>query len=212
MKVSKVLVFLGGIVISLVIFVIVAGNTFLFYRVTNALVEKGISILEGSKPREYDFIQKDFNLSFESTQEMNIFDVQQAGMEISNKFASLGQNSLMVEFPADYQYPGITFDLFGKECLNWSTMQDFSFDVYNSVELDTGLTVQIRSGENYPKKEFKKDYRLDPIQWTTIRIGRDELGRELDLGKISHLTIFMPSVPTTFKLYFDNMKMVKNEE
>ncbi len=117
----------------------------------------------------------------------------------------------MVEFPPEAEYPGITFDLFGKECLDWSEMKEFSLDVYNSIELETGLTIQIRSGEKYPKKEFKKDYTVAPLQWTTIRISRDELARKLDLGKVSHLTIFMSSAPTTFRLYFDNMKVIKNE-
>jgi len=209
---NNILVLFLGILAGFLLIIILLGNGLLFSKLTNSFIDKWSAKLEGKENSRFAKISSNFKLSFESQVESDIFDAQQSGMEISPSFATEGKSSLLVEFPPNAEYPGISFDLFGKNCLDWKDMKEFSFDVFNSIDSPATLIVQIRSGEKYPKKQFKKEFVLPALKTATIIISRNNLEKELDLSKISHLTIFMNNLQTTFRLYFDNMKVVSNNK
>jgi len=195
-----------GIVTGSLFVIAVMGSGVVSYKLTKRLINF-VDITELQWNKQVTAIAKQFKLSFERPEELKIFQAQESGVEISQEFATKGDHSLLVEFPPQHSYPGITFDLFGKECLDWSKMKEFSFDTFNIVNKSKVLIVQIRSGEKYPKPEFKKEFTLPARDKSTIRISREELSKKIDLNKVSHLTIFMARPATTFRVFFDNMRI-----
>lgn len=207
---NKSLFFLGMISAALLL-AIFAVNCVIFYKLGTRLIDR---VLAGSQEkREKHLMQfaSKFNISFESPEDAGIFEAKESTAVISGNFASDGKHSLLVEFPSGAGYPGICFELSGKNCLNWSDMKELSFDVHNPVNRPAALTVKIKSGENYPKKDAQKTFTIPALQTITLSISREEL-RSLDLGKISYLNFFMNDPATTFQLNFDNIKLVKRNE
>jgi hypothetical protein len=107
--------------------------------------------------------------------------------------------------PAGRERPGIVMDVSGGDCFDWSNMKDFSFDVYNEIELPARLTIVIKSGRVNPRKEYRTTLTLPARETGRIKISRGELENVLDLSCISCIDIFMRRPPTTYYLYFDNM-------
>ena len=184
-------------------------NGFLFYKIGTRIIDKAEGMTQEKRENPLKDVQDKFFLSFESPADMGIFQFPDSGAELSKAVASEGKQSLLVEFPSGGAYPGMMFEVMGKDCLNWSDLKEFSFDVFNSSSVDCVLTVKLKSGEKYPKRDFERNITIPPMQWTTIRFTRDELAKRLDLSKISYLNMFMHDPRTTFKLYFDNMRVLK---
>ncbi|MFC1632012.1 hypothetical protein ACFL2I_05625 [Candidatus Omnitrophota bacterium] len=206
MERKKIVTSISGIVTGGLFVAIVMGSGLFAYKATNRMIDF-VDITERQWDKEVSAIAKQFRLSFERPEELKIFRAQDSGVEISRQFATKGDHSLLVEFPPQKKYPGISFDLSGQECLDWSRMKEFSFDTFNIVNKSKVLIVQIRSGDKYPKREFKKEFTLPALEKSTISISREELAKKLDLNKVSHLTIFMVKPKTTFRVFFDNMRI-----
>ena len=180
------------------------------YIAGNYLIDKITAINTPKAPVIH--IPGSLNLDFESAADGEIFNPQDSAQEISDKFSTSGKHSLLVEFPGGRPTPGIFFDITGSGCLNWNKMKVFSFNVFNSIDAKTNLAVRIKSGEKYPKRVFMKGFELPALSWTTINIARNELEGKLDLDKISYLGFIITDPATTFKLYFDEMKVTNENE
>jgi len=199
---------LFGFILSVVILAISFGGLLAGKSATSWL----LTVLDfESRRREAESAARlnPFSFSFEASDDVKIFQARKVGIAISEKIASLGKRSLEVEFPPRHDYPGIWFELYGKQMLNWNGIKEFAFDVFNSMPLDASLVVQIRSGQEYPKKEYKATFSLKPEQWTHVVIAVDDLAQSIDLTTVSHMTIFMSNQATTYRLYFDNMRAVR---
>ncbi len=211
MKRNKTIVFISGLITGFLLIGATLGNGILFYKLGGRLIDILSSKAE-SKENIQSAIPERLNLSFENPEDSLIFRIRDAAAEVSDTYASEGKRSFLVEFPGGRPNPGIFFDIIGRRCLNWSNMKSFSFDVFNSGNARGSLYVQLKSGEKYPKRVFKKEFELQPLSWTKVAINHGELENKLDLDKISHLTLTIIEPYTTFKLYFDNMKVTDDSE
>lgn len=149
-------------------------------------------------------ISDDFYLSFENNQEVDFFS-RKDGLraQASEVHATDGQSSLMVEFPGGTSYPGLQFEVFGNQCLNWKGEKALSFDVYNDNGQMVHLKLKIKSGKAYPKKTFERIINLPSQELMTINIPIDELSRQIDITLISYVNLFMEFPKETIRLYFD---------
>ncbi len=204
---NRILIFLVGIISGLILLSLVAGTALFSYKATDKAIDFIDSKINHKEKIDYSWLQKDFFLSFEKNDELKIFEARQTGISISSNFYTDGKNSLLVEYPSGQDFPGICFDVFGKDCFNWSAIDRFSFDVYNGTAKQAALLMKIRSGRQYPKKEFEKTVYLEPTALNTVIITRSELESKLDLDKISAMNLFMHDPGTTFLLYFDRMQV-----
>jgi len=210
---NKLFVFIFGIITGVLFIGFCVGSAILGYSGGNYLIDKLESL---TKNKEDDIhqslpIPSYLNLSFESPDDLKIFHQQESGMEISDKFATDGTHSLLVEFPGGREAPAILFDILGNKCLNWEKMQSFSFDVLNSTEKGVDLLVRIKSGEQYPKRVYMQGFNLSSFSPSRVIINKRTLEDKLDLDKISYIGFVILDPSTTFKLYFDNLRVNTNE-
>jgi len=206
---NKRVIFLG-LILGVLCGALFLGNIALFKMGSHRF----LNLLDRSdefQKKQFGLLLKEFRLSFEHEGEMGIFQAQRAGIQVSDKFATHGKKSLLIEFPPITGYPGITFDLPRKYIMDWSQMNEFTFDAYNTVDKRTNIIIQIRSGEKYPKRQFKKEVRLNGKAHTKVVIPIRDMSSKLDLDKISHLTIFMNKPKTTFRIFIDNIRVVGDE-
>ncbi len=204
---NRFLRFFGGGILGVVVFVL-AGAGLYAGRVAG---EKIINLLDFRNRKErvdYSFLKRNFALGFERDKELKVFDARQAAMKQSMEHATEGNHSLWVEIPAGRSYPGIATEVYGKDCFDWSDMEEFTFDVYNEIAIPAHITIKIKSGRNDPKKQYETGVDLPAQQTGRVKISRRELESVLDLECISAINIFMQDPRTTFYLYFDNF-MVK---
>lgn len=205
----SILQFVGGIITAglLLVFSMITG--YISYGKTESLIARAQDAFEHRGTGQFARVADDFALSFETEDDMKLFQARAAGLEISDKFATDGKKSLLVEFPSGNDIPGFFFDITGKNCLNWSGLKEFSFDLYNTTKKDGVLIIRIKSGEKYPKRVFHKEIGIPANNTARVSISRDELQGMVDLSTISHLNIYMHDPSTSYKVYFDNMRVTK---
>jgi|GEM_PF-3283061 len=206
---KKLFLFIGGVICAAILLVCGGVTGYLFYSKGEHLIEQATSMFEHRGTERFARVGNDFNLSFESEQDVDLFQANGVSMELSEQFATAGKKSLLVEFPSGTDVVGIMFDIIGKNCLNWSGLKEFSFDIYNSTNASGVLIIRIKSGEKYPKRLFSKEIGIPANGKTTISISHDELAAMVDLSAISHLNIYMHDPSTSFRVYFDNMRVTK---
>lgn len=156
-------------------------------------------------------IPKEFRVSFENEDDLMIFNTYQAASEISDKYATDRKHSLMVEYPAGVGISTMIFETNGKDCLNWQGAYGFAFDITNSVDAQAHLTLKIKSGKKEPKKSFEKELTLQPLKTVRILVKSREMENYLDMHEISYINFFMQDPQTTFKLYYDNFTVIRND-
>ena len=203
---NRLLRFAGGGILGIVVFVIAVVGVYAG-RVAG---EKVLNLLDFKNRKEKvdrSFLKRSFALGFEREKELKIFEARQAAMKQSMEHATEGNHSLWVEIPAGRSYPGIATEVYGKDCFDWSDMEEFTFDVYNEIEIPGRLTVKIKSGRDEPKKVYETTLTLPAQETGRIRIYRRELESVLDLDRISGINIFMQDPRTTYYLYFDNFSV-----
>lgn len=156
-------------------------------------------------------IPKDFMVSFENERDFTIFSTNQAASEISDKYATDGKHSLIVEYPSGVGISAMIFEAYGKDCLNWQGADGFAFDITNSIDAQAHLTLKIKSGKKEHKKSFEKELTLPPLKTVRILVKSREMENYLDMHEISYINFFMQDPQTTFKLYYDNFKVIRND-
>jgi len=180
---------------------------FFAYRLGNKVIDL---LTAENKPKiNYAFLKNNFFISFEQDREKDIFSTNQSAYEISEKFATDGIKSIRIEMPSGREFSGIYIDVYDKDCFNWENMSEFSFDVLNDNIFSVNLKVKIRSGKQYPKKEYETSQNIPPNTKAKFKIKRVELEGVLDLGNISNLNFFVQDPITTVFLNIDNIKIVK---
>lgn len=210
---NKLSLFILGLVSGMLFIGVCIGAGFAGYFSGNYLINKASSLSEKKEAKAPEIsISDSLNLDFESLSDVVIFNTQESALAISDKFTTLGKHSLFVEFPGGRKAPGIFFDIIDSKCLNWQNMSSFSFNVFNSITASATLNVRIKSGKKYPKHVYMKSFSLPPLSWTKIDIAKNKLESKLDLDKVSYIGFIMVDPSTTFKLYFDEMKVTMNDE
>ncbi|MFH0764085.1 MAG: glycoside hydrolase domain-containing protein [Candidatus Omnitrophota bacterium] len=116
-----------------------------------------------------------------------------------------GNYSLMVNIEPQAEYPGIGWEVYGRDVQNWSGAKDFHFDVFNNTENTVGLNVKFKSGNNYPKKSYSYPASLEPLKMNHVSIPLENIAQECDLTQMSYVKLFVSSPGEGIVLYFDNM-------
>jgi len=201
---------MGGVFPGVVVFLIALAGVY----VGRIAGEKAINLLDFRNRKEkvdHKSLKRNFALGFEGEKEMKVFEARQAALRQSTQHVTQGNHSLWVEIPAGREYPGIATEVYGRDCFDWSDMEEFSFEVYNEISIPARLTIKIKSGRGEPKKQYETTLTL-PVQETgRVKIFRKELEGALDLDRISGISVFMQDPPTTFYLYFDNLKVSQRQ-
>ncbi|MFA5038118.1 MAG: hypothetical protein WC732_00375 [Candidatus Omnitrophota bacterium] len=190
--------------------VVFLGLTFFSYKVTWRLLD--YLDIEHKRPQaDYSFLKEDFRLNFENERDLKVLDAAQAAFSRSVDFPSEGKYSLKVEFPSGREFPGVGLEVYGRDCFDWTQMEDFSFTVFNAIDAPARLTVHIKSGAAYPKKDYETTQEIPALSMARFRITRQELANMLDLNQISAVRLFMQDPRTTFFLFFDDMKVTRRD-
>lgn len=150
---------------------------------------------------------KTFYFSFEHAEESALFHGNEGvRVSIASEHATHGNKSLLAEYPSGAEFPGLEMEVFGKDCYSWEKKESFSADVFNASDNPVTLSVKIKSGKNYPKRSFDREYVLSPKQNTTINIPISDIGKVLDLRLISYVNFFLNGSTANVKLYFDSIR------
>jgi hypothetical protein len=161
---------------------------------------------------DYSRLKKDFRIGFEIPEDRYLFQGHEASVVITDLSASGNEKALKVEFPSGREYPGMAMEVYGRECFDWGDMTEFTFDVYNEIVLDAPLTIKLRSGADYPKKDYEVGITIPARTKARCRVTRRELEGKLDLRKISGINLFMSDPRTSYILYFDNFVVQRKAE
>jgi hypothetical protein len=153
---------------------------------------------------------KNFNLSFENTSDLSFFQASEgAEMEESASHATEGKKSLLVKLPAGKEYPGISWEVYGKEVLSWKEGKQFVFHAYNNTESEIQLQIKIKSGRDYPKKSFSTICTLNPLSDNEVRLSLEDIASQCELEAISYIKIFVQNPSRPLILYIDHMRIEK---
>lgn len=129
---------------------------------------------------------------------------------LSNENATHGVKSLRLELhPSDY--PGLAPKL---DLNDWKGYKTFSFDIYNTMNVDASITVRIDDKKDFPnyKDRYNKSFILKPglnrlnIPLNSLITSRTQ--RTLDLKNIYRFLIFMAHPQKKHILYIDYIRLV----
>lgn len=149
---------------------------------------------------------KEFYLSFEDKNDLELFKpAENTFVEISGQNATHGRNSLMLKIRPGSGYPGLAWEVYGRDVQNWSNSDDFHFDVYNNTEVSVPLNVKLKSGRKYPKKTFSRLVYLKPLQMNHIKIPIQDIAYSCDITAMSYVKLFIDSPEKEIVLFFDNI-------
>lgn len=153
---------------------------------------------------------KEFRLSFENEQDLAFFSpTDGVNTEIASSHSTDGGQSMMVKIPAGQAFPGISWEVYGKDVMSWQDGQELVFNVYNNSEYDVNLLLKIKSGRDYPKRSFSMTSNLRPLADNEIRIPLADVESQCDLKEISYIKIFVQDPSKALVLYFDHMRIEK---
>jgi hypothetical protein len=129
---------------------------------------------------------------------------------LSDKYVSHGDRSLKLElYPSDY--PGLT--PMGGET-DWRGYKSLRFDIYNPEHKEINLTVRIDDREDYPDyaDRYNRSFNLKPgMNQLSIPINNlvtSGTHRNLDLGNIYRVFIFVVRPERKVVLYVDYMRLI----
>lgn len=150
---------------------------------------------------------KEFKFSFEDG-EINPMKAEGgAEAEISMAHAVVGQKTLLIKIFSGHDFPGIMWEAYGKDVIDWSAKRYLRFDVYNNSEKYVRIEIKLKSGKNYPKKSFNYTVELDPLTNTLVTIPLDAVARTCDLSEMSYFKMFAKSPSFNTVLYLDNVRL-----
>ncbi|MFC1510689.1 hypothetical protein ACFL49_03410 [Candidatus Omnitrophota bacterium] len=201
-----IIFFLVGIIIG-VSLSIMGGVA--FYRVKKSGGKISLSSFSFNpfKRSGHDF-KDGFSVSFEKESDRQIFKADKSvASEMSSLHATAGSNSLMIKLPARGEYPGVVWESYGRDVLDWSSHRYFKFDIYNNNEAYVELEVKFKSGDNYPKKSTSYRIELNPLELNNISIPLDAIVGKCDLNQMSYVKIFSKSPSVNYVLYLDNIRV-----
>jgi len=149
---------------------------------------------------------KGLYLGFEKKADLDFFQAKdKSTCSLSTEHAATGKYSLMVKIMPDTGVPGILWEVYNKNVLDWEKAVDFHFDVYNNNEDEVGLYVRIKSGRDYPKEIFSEKVDLKPMSMNHISIPIADIAGTCNIKEISYIKLYVQSPDKQSVLYFDNI-------
>ena len=123
---------------------------------------------------------------------------------------------LKVNFSTD-KYSNLSFDRFNGD---WQSYDSFSYRIYNPYEAVLPLTLRIHDGKHQfnnwvHSDRYNQRLTLQP-GWNDFKIALDDLrnsprGREMDLSNIDNVLFFTSKLNAAITLYFDDVKLLKEQ-
>jgi hypothetical protein len=167
---------------------------------------KNITRYEAKKSAGKSAPLKEFYVSFEKKSDLDVFQPSEnTTVELSQENTSDGKNSLMVRIKPGAGYPGLSWEVYERNVLNWSNAKDFHFDVYNSMSEDIMLQIKFKSGQNYPKKSYAQSVLLNSYQMNHVSIPMENIASHCDVTQMSYVKIYVQSPNREIVLYVDNI-------
>lgn len=203
------IIFLLGIVSSILLLFLFVISAAVFYKTVSLAINKADFRMKHADLGQINRLTKEFFLSFEGPEELSIFTARNAGLSWSNKFASEGSHSMLVEFPAGIEDPGFIFESTAGSCFDWTGFKEFAFDVVNDTDISVSIAVRIKTNADDYTRVYEHSFDIPSKRKYTVRISKAELEGLIDFKKICYLNIFTGEPSTTFYLYFDNMRVVR---
>ncbi len=149
---------------------------------------------------------KDFYLSFENDEELKVLKPDNSvRVAKSTEHATDKEHSLRVEIPSGDGFPGLFWEVYGKDVQNWQGTEDFRLNVFNANEEEIHLQVKFKSGKSYPKKTFDYTVDLQPLALNEIRIPISQIASHCDLTGMSYVKVFVQDPQKDLILFFDSM-------
>lgn len=187
--------------------VLISTGIFIFYKLGSSVLNMCESY---SKNKNVSYVRKlipGSRISFESPDELKIFEPAETTVMLDEKFATDGKLSLLIEFLAGTNYPGVFFDVMGKNCLNWSSLKTLSFDIQGDSNAATKITLKIKSGSEYPKRSFEREFDIPQNKIVKINVDKEEMSKFIDLGKVSYMKLFIDNPRDSYSLHLDNIEL-----
>ncbi len=150
---------------------------------------------------------KSFNLSFEEGKSNPIKAVGGAESLVVSAHATSGEKSLLLNIYSGHDFPGVTWEAYGKDVLDWSAKQFLRFDLYHNSEKFVRIEIKLKSGKDYPKKTFNYSAELNPLSDNKISIPLDSVVRNCNLSEMSYFKMFVKKPQTNIVLYLDNIRL-----
>ncbi len=206
-KSKKVFFFVFGIASGFLLVGLISGSIFIFYKFGSYVLNMCDSYSQNKKGSYVSKFIPGSRISFEYQNELKMFEQAESSMLWDEKFAMNGKYSLLIEFPAGTNYPGIFFDVMGKNCLNWKGMKALSCEVLGDPDFTAKITLKFKSGAKYPKRSFEKEFTILPKTLVKIIVTKEELAKHLDLENISYMKLFIETPASTYRLHLDNIEL-----
>lgn len=206
-KSRRTFFFISGIASGFLLVGLILGSVFISYKLGFSVLNMCDSYSQNKKAGYVIHFIPGSRISFESSDELKMFEQAETSVILDDKFATNGKHSLLIEFPAGTNYPGIFFDVMGKNCLNWKDMKTLSCEVLGDPDATARITLKLKSGADYPKKSFEKEFTIPAKTLVKISVTKEELAKHLDLGKISYMKLFIETPGSTYQLRLDNIEL-----
>ena len=153
-----------------------------------------------------NFGNKGFYLGFEKNNDFYFFTpTENVNSEISNEYATQGKHSLKVQIKSNSEAPGILWEGFRNNTLNWKEGTDLHFNVFSNNESIVQLTIRLKSGRDYPKALYSLSVELQPLQNNHISIPLSQIATSCNLQQISYVKFYVESPQNEIVLFFDNL-------
>lgn len=204
---KKLKLFLAGVCSGLLLVILILGSFFGSYKLGFCLLNFSDNSFQRKNSVYVKRMVTGSRISFESPEDLKIFSASESKITQDEEFATDGKRSLLIEFIAGTNYPGIFFDVMGNDCLDWSNLKTLSFDIRGDANAAVKITLKIKSGSEYPKRSFEKEFDIPQNEIVKISIDKDDITKSLDLSKISYFKIFLDTPETTYSLYLDNIEL-----
>lgn len=204
---KKLKLFLAGVCSGLLLVILILGSFFGSYKLGFCLLNFSDNSFQRKNSVYVKRMVTGSRISFESPEDLKIFSASESKITQDEEFATDGKRSLLIEFIAGTNYPGIFFDVMGNDCLDWSNLKTLSFDIRGDANAAVKITLKIKSGSEYPKRSFEKEFDIPQNEIVKISIDKADMAKSLDLSKISYFKIFLDTPETTYSLYLDNIEL-----
>jgi len=162
--------------------------------------------LKKSPKYKGNFGNKGFYLSFEKQNDINFFTpTEKVVAEISDEHATRGKHSLMVKIKPGMEAPGILWEVFRNDVLNWQKGKELHFDVFNAATNAVQLTIRLKSGQDYPKALYSQPVELQPLKNNHISIPLSDIAGSCNIKQMSYIKLYVLSPQSETVLFFDNL-------
>lgn len=153
-----------------------------------------------------NFGNKGFYLGFEKQIDFNFFNAaENASCEISNEHTTQGRHSLKVKIKPNSEAPGVLWEVFRNDVLNWQKGKELHFDVFNDTATAVQLTIRLKSGQDYPKPLYSLVVDLQPLRSNQICIPLSDIAGSCNTKQISYIKFYVLSPQNETVLFFDNL-------